>query len=83
MDPRLRYEDKILGQIMLNLTVSLRKVFRNVLLGWPNGLSMDYEADRLYWCDALLDHIQVGKSHKNWGNFINILRNLFNDKNMK
>ena len=20
---------------------------------------MDYEADRLYWCDALLDHIQV------------------------
>ena len=35
------------------------KVFRNVLLGWPNGLSMDYEASRLYWCDALLDHIQV------------------------
>ena len=35
------------------------KVFRNVLLGWPNGLSMDYTASRLYWCDALLDHIQV------------------------
>jgi len=34
------------------------QVFRNVLLGWPNGLSMDYERDRLYWCDALLDHIQ-------------------------
>jgi len=34
------------------------KVFRNVLLGWPNGLSMDYTASRLYWCDALLDHIQ-------------------------
>ena len=34
------------------------QVFRNVLLGWPNGLSMDYEEDRLYWCDALLDHIQ-------------------------
>ncbi|XP_040583657.2 LOW QUALITY PROTEIN: low-density lipoprotein receptor-related protein 2 [Lepeophtheirus salmonis] len=33
-------------------------VFENVLLGWPNGLSMDYEKDRLYWCDALLDHIQ-------------------------
>jgi low density lipoprotein-related protein 2 len=33
-------------------------VFRNVLLGWPNGLSIDFEADRLYWCDALLDHIQ-------------------------
>ena len=27
-------------------------------LGWPNGLSMDYDQDRLYWCDALLDHIQ-------------------------
>lgn len=34
------------------------QVFRNVLLGWPNGLAMDYEEDRLYWCDALLDHIQ-------------------------
>lgn len=33
-------------------------VFRNVLLGWPNGLSIDYQADRLYWCDALLDHVQ-------------------------
>ena len=35
------------------------QVFRNVLLGWPNGLAMDYASDRLYWCDALLDHIQV------------------------
>ncbi len=33
------------------------RVFK-LLLGWPNGLSMDYERDRLYWCDALLDHIQ-------------------------
>lgn len=33
-------------------------IFRGVLLGWPNGLSIDYENDRLYWCDALLDHIQ-------------------------
>ena len=37
-------------------------VFRNATLGWPNGLAMDYEADRLYWCDALLDHIQVGST---------------------
>ena len=35
------------------------QVFANLTLGWPNGLAMDYEADRLYWCDALLDHIQV------------------------
>ncbi|KAK2724586.1 hypothetical protein QYM36_001171, partial [Artemia franciscana] len=33
-------------------------VFKNLLLGWPNGLAIDYTADRLYWCDALLDHIQ-------------------------
>jgi low density lipoprotein-related protein 2 len=37
------------------------QVFRNVLLGWPNGLAMDYDSDRLYWCDALLDHIQHAK----------------------
>lgn len=33
-------------------------VFRNVTLGWPNGLSVDFQTDRLYWCDALLDHVQ-------------------------
>uniref|UniRef100_T1IUN7 EGF-like domain-containing protein n=1 Tax=Strigamia maritima TaxID=126957 RepID=T1IUN7_STRMM len=33
-------------------------VFRGLSLGWPNGLAIDYGADRLYWCDALLDHIQ-------------------------
>lgn len=33
-------------------------VFRNVLLGWPNGLAIDYATDRIYWCDALLDHFQ-------------------------
>ena len=33
-------------------------VFRNVTLGWPNGLSVDFTTDRLYWCDALLDHVQ-------------------------
>lgn len=36
-------------------------VFRNVLLGWPNGLSIDYATDRIYWCDALLDHVQHAK----------------------
>lgn len=33
-------------------------VFRNVTLGWPNGLALDFDSDRLYWCDALLDHVQ-------------------------
>lgn len=33
-------------------------IFKGLLLGWPNGLSIDFQADRLYWCDALLDQIQ-------------------------
>jgi low density lipoprotein-related protein 2 len=33
-------------------------VFKNLTLGWPNGLSIDFQQDRLYWCDALLDHVQ-------------------------
>lgn len=36
--------------------------FRNVLLGWPNGLSLDFQADRLYWCDALLGNILAFES---------------------
>ena len=32
---------------------------RQDALKWhPNGLAIDFENDRLYWCDALLDHIQ-------------------------
>lgn len=33
-------------------------VFKNLTLGWPNGLSIDFDENRLYWCDALLDHVQ-------------------------
>ncbi|KAF5276464.1 hypothetical protein FQA39_LY06533 [Lamprigera yunnana] len=33
-------------------------VFKNVTLGWPNGLAIDFNENRLYWCDALLDHVQ-------------------------
>ncbi|XP_075155675.1 low-density lipoprotein receptor-related protein megalin [Haematobia irritans] len=36
-------------------------VFKNVTLGWPNGLSIDFKEDRVYWCDALLDHVQHSK----------------------
>ncbi|XP_022692321.1 low-density lipoprotein receptor-related protein 2-like isoform X2 [Varroa jacobsoni] len=35
-----------------------QQVVRGTSLGWPNGLAIDFENDRLYWCDALLDHIQ-------------------------
>ncbi|XP_046609747.1 low-density lipoprotein receptor-related protein 2 isoform X1 [Neodiprion virginianus] len=33
-------------------------VLKNLTLGWPNGLAIDFKNDRLYWCDALLDHVQ-------------------------
>lgn len=33
-------------------------VFKNLTLGWPNGLAIDFKKDRIYWCDALLDHVQ-------------------------
>lgn len=36
-------------------------VLKGLVLGWPNGLSIDFLADRLYWCDALLDQIQHAK----------------------
>lgn len=36
-------------------------IFKGLTLGWPNGLSIDFQADRLYWCDALLDQIQHSK----------------------
>lgn len=29
------------------------------LLGFPNGLSIDYEMQRLYWVDAKLDKIET------------------------
>lgn len=36
-------------------------ILKGLILGWPNGLSIDFQADRLYWCDALLDQIQHSK----------------------
>ena len=28
---------------------------RQYELGWPNGLSIDFDTDRLYWVDAYFD----------------------------
>ncbi|CAH2090686.1 unnamed protein product [Euphydryas editha] len=36
-------------------------VFKNVTLGWPNGLSIDFDTDRIYWCDALLNNVKHAK----------------------
>lgn len=29
----------------------------NILLKWPNGIAVDYDSDRIYWVDALLDQM--------------------------
>lgn len=30
-----------------------------LLPGWPNGLTIDYSAERIYWADAKLDKIET------------------------
>ena len=35
-----------------------RMVLHNALLVWPNGITIDYAAQRLYWTDAFLDRIE-------------------------
>uniref|UniRef100_A0A452S896 LDL receptor related protein 4 n=1 Tax=Ursus americanus TaxID=9643 RepID=A0A452S896_URSAM len=41
-----------------NLDGSERKVLINTDLGWPNGLTLDYDTRRIYWVDAHLDRIE-------------------------
>ena len=31
---------------------SLRLILANTSLFWPNGLTLDYAAERIYWADA-------------------------------
>ena len=38
-----------------------RKVIVNTSIDWPNGLAIDYKAQRIYWADARLDKIEVMK----------------------
>ncbi|KTG33419.1 hypothetical protein cypCar_00008937 [Cyprinus carpio] len=35
-----------------------RKVLINTDLGWPNGLTLDYDTRRIFWVDAHLDRIE-------------------------
>ena len=37
---------------------SNRRTIQNTSLVWPNGLTIDYEQQRLYWADAFLDVIE-------------------------
>lgn len=36
-----------------------RKVIINKTISWPNGLSVDYEKELIYWIDAKILHIEV------------------------
>lgn len=35
-----------------------RTVLHNTQLVWPNGITIDYEAQKIYWIDANLDRIE-------------------------
>lgn len=41
---------------------SERRVLVNTSLGWPNGLALDLEEDKLYWGDAKTDKIEASKN---------------------
>jgi len=42
-----------------NLDGSARVILVNTSLGWPNGLTIDYDERRIYWGDAKLDRIET------------------------
>lgn len=44
---------------------SERKVLVNTSLGWPNGLALDLEENKLYWGDAKTDKIEVSEIFPN------------------
>lgn len=41
-----------------NLDGSERRTIVSNDLGWPNGLTLDPEKFKIYWCDAKLDRIE-------------------------
>ena len=30
---------------------------KNIQIKWPNGLTIDFDTDEIYWCDAFMDII--------------------------
>lgn len=38
---------------------SKKRVIANSDLGFPNGLAIDYDEEKLYWTDALKDRIEM------------------------
>ena len=48
--------------------------FTCTLAGFPNGLSIDYVAERLYWVDAKLDKIETSTLEGN--NRVTLIQNV-------
>lgn len=44
---------------------SSRKIIISADVGFPNGLALDYDANRLYWADAFKDRIETADLHGN------------------
>ena len=42
---------------------SSRRVLHDTDLGWPNGLTIDYDTQTLYWADAQLDKIEMSSTN--------------------
>lgn len=42
---------------------SSHRVLHDTNLGWPNGLTIDYDTQTLYWADALLDKIETSSTN--------------------
>lgn len=42
-----------------SLDGSDRRILINTGLGWPNGVTLDLERSKIYWCDAKIDRIEV------------------------
>lgn len=38
---------------------SMRQVIIDTDLVWPNGVAIDFERRRIFWCDAQTDKIEV------------------------
>ena len=51
-----------------------RQVLHNTGLVWPNGVTLDYPTQRVYWVDAFLDRIEF--CFYNGSNRVELVRNL-------
>lgn len=64
---------------------NVKKLFANPIVQWPNGIAIDYIAERIYWVDAKLDYI--ASSNLDGKQFKKILQNdvrfLFTSLNSK